>query len=186
MSSNPAYPSGQEQAWQGWQQMLGLPGGAAEIDLRELLRKLWRRRRLIIGTVVLMTALSILVTLQLTPLYRARAYVMIEPRQSQVIEFTSVLSGLPPGTETLNSEIQVVSSRRLAGRVVDFLKLDQDPEFNPKLREESLMGVVVGWIRERKRELFPKDQEEGGTTTLTDPAELERVAVIDRDRKSVV
>lgn len=179
MSSNPAYPSGQDQAWQGWQQVLGLPGGAAEIDLRELLRKLWRRRRLIIGTVILMTALSVLVTLQLTPLYRARAFVMIEPRQSQVIEFTSVLSGLPPGTETLNSEIQVINSRRLAGRVVDFLHLEQDPEFNSSLREQSLMSVVVGWIRDRKRELFPKDPEEGAAADAADPADMERVGVID-------
>ncbi|MDJ0950967.1 MAG: polysaccharide biosynthesis tyrosine autokinase [Alphaproteobacteria bacterium] len=153
-----------------------MQSSGSEIDLREILRKLWRRRRIIIGTVTLLTALSVLVSFQLTPLYKATALVMLEPRESQVIEIDSVLSGLPPGLETMNSEIQVIKSRRLAGRVVDALKLDQDPEFNGALREKTILSLVVGWIRAQKRSLLPPDEE--GVTTSSEKASPEEMARI--------
>jgi uncharacterized protein involved in exopolysaccharide biosynthesis len=98
--------------------LLSLPLAGGEIELREMLRKLWRRRRIIIGTVVILTALALIVTLQMTPIYTSTASVMIEPRTSRVVDVEAVLSGLPPDTETINSEIQILRSRQLATRIV--------------------------------------------------------------------
>ena len=64
------------------------------IDLRELIRKLWRRKGIIIGTAVLLTVLSIIVLFLLTPLYTGETYVLIEPRDSKVVDFEAVLAGL--------------------------------------------------------------------------------------------
>lgn len=122
--------------------LLSLPLAGGEIELREMLRKLWRRRRLIIGTVVTLTVLALIVTLQLTPRYTATASVMLEPRTSRVVDVEAVLSGLPPDTETINSEIQVLRSRQLARRVVERLNLDEDPEFNAALRKPSLWSRI--------------------------------------------
>ena len=84
MSSTPGVTTGHDQSWQNWQQFFSLPSSESEIDLRELLRKLWRRRRIVIGTTLLLTTLSVLVSFQLQPMYRATALVMVEPRESQV------------------------------------------------------------------------------------------------------
>ena len=132
-----------------------------------------------IGTVLLLTSLSVLVSFQLPRSFQATALVMIEPRQSQVVEIESVLSGLPPGAETLNSEIQVIRSRRLADRVIEKLNLEADPEFNPALRDKSLIASAIGWLREQKQNLLPKDEEDDSSVLLqADPEALKRAAIV--------
>ncbi len=105
-----------------------------EVDLRETLRKIWRRKGVIFGTAILLTSLAGIVVFQLTPRYTAETVLMIEPRQSKVIDIKAVLEGLPADTETITSEIEVIRSRGLAGKVIDRLGLDREPEFNETLR----------------------------------------------------
>ena len=80
-------------------------------DLRELLRKLWRRKLAVLGTAVTLTTLAIIVVFQLTPRYTASAAVMIEPRETQVVDIEAVMSGLPRDLATIQSEVEVIRSR---------------------------------------------------------------------------
>ena len=66
--------------------------------------------------------------------YEAAAVVMIETRTARVVDLQSVMSGLSGDDLVVNSEIEVLRSRGLLGRVVDDLELGRDPEFNPALR----------------------------------------------------
>ncbi len=111
-----------------------IPG---EVDLRVLIRMIWRRKGVIFGTVVLLTTLAALVVFQLTPRYSANAVVMIEPRQSQVVDLEAVIEGLPAGSETITSEVEVIRSRGLAEKVITRLGLSREPEFNADLRPPS-------------------------------------------------
>ena len=105
-----------------------------DIDLRELLRKVWRRRGIILGTVTVLTVLAALVIFQLTPRYTASTLVMIGARENQVVDVEAVLSGLSDDDKTIQSEMQVIGSRELAAKVVAKLRLDRKPEFNPALQ----------------------------------------------------
>jgi capsular exopolysaccharide synthesis family protein len=152
----------------------------SEADLKEIIQKIWRRRRIIFGTVLTLTVLAGLITWQLTPIYRSAALVLIEPRRTQVVDFTQVLSGLPTDLETVNSEIQVIQSPHMARRVVEKMKLELDPEFNPVLRQPTLVTTVLEAIGSVLRR--------GGTQpTPEEKAERERSAVVDalRDRIKV-
>ncbi|MGE5146038.1 MAG: GumC family protein [Candidatus Eiseniibacteriota bacterium] len=151
----------------------------SEAELKEILQKIWRRRRIIFGTVLTMLVLAGLVTWQLTPIYTSSALVLVEPRQSQVVNIAQVLSGLPADAETVNSEIQVIKSRHLARRVVEKMKLELDPEFNPTLRQPTLVTTTLGAIQS----IFHRV---GGTAS--DPevaAERERAAVVDNLRSRI-
>src|SRR5690348_13254872 len=75
------------------------------VDLREVGRKLWRRKGAILGIAVSAMVLAVLIIFQLTPIYRATAFVMIDPRQSKVVNLQAVLSGLPSDSETIRSEM---------------------------------------------------------------------------------
>ncbi len=101
------------------------------VELRELLRLLWRRRWLIGGAMLVCIGITVLALTQITPRYTAEAQVMVDPRQANVVDIEQVLSGLPANAETIQSEIQVILSRNLAARVVEQLKLVDNPEFNP-------------------------------------------------------
>lgn len=108
--------------------------GDTEFDLRELLQTLWRRKMVIISTAVLITAVAILTVLQITPQYTASTKIMLETRQSNVVDIESVLSGMSPEMATVLSEVEVIRSTSLINRVVDKLRLVQDPEFNGSLK----------------------------------------------------
>ncbi|WP_327504974.1 polysaccharide biosynthesis tyrosine autokinase [Arenibaculum sp.] len=116
---------------------------AEDIDLRQVLRILDRRKAIILGLLALTTALAGLIAFQLTPRYTAEAIVMLNLRQTKVVDFESVMSGLSPEASVIRSEVDVLTSRAMVGRVVDRLELDGDPEFNADLRKDaSLLDLV--------------------------------------------
>ena len=116
-----------------------------DIDLQEYLRILWRQKRIILMTVIAVMALAIVIILSLTPRYTATVFVEINPRVSQVVDFEAVLSGLPADTETIQTEIRIIQSRKLAQRTIARLELHRSPEFNLALRP---IGVIASWRQE--------------------------------------
>jgi capsular exopolysaccharide synthesis family protein len=114
-----------------------------ETDLRELLRILWRRRWLMTATVAVILAVAFAALSQMTPRYTAVAQVMVDPRQSNVLDVEQVVSGLPANAETIQSEIEVMTSRTLAAKVVTALKLEEKAEFNPATRPAQ--GLAAFW-----------------------------------------
>ena len=110
-----------------------------EIDLGALLGTLWRGK----WVIALITALAILAggvyALRLaTPIYPATAELALKGEQEQVMtDIESVLGGGGASSEKINTEIDVMTSRKILGRLVDRLNLVADPEFNAELREPS-------------------------------------------------
>ncbi|MEW5703924.1 MAG: polysaccharide biosynthesis tyrosine autokinase [Pseudomonadota bacterium] len=111
-------------------------------NLQELLRKLWRRRNVIGGTIALLTLLAGLIVYQVTPRYTAHAHIMIEPRENKIVSIETVMAALPQGLETLNGQIEVIRSRSLARRVIQKSRLDLEPEFNLDLRKPGFLATL--------------------------------------------
>lgn len=136
---------------------LKIPVGEEDFHLRELLRMLWRMRRVILGTIILITAAAAVISFQLTPKYSSTAQVMIEPRENKVLDIQAVVAGLSADSETINSEVEILKSHRLAQRVIAKLELAKDPEFNPALRRptmvQSLIADAKGWLGLKRRGL---------------------------------
>ena len=106
-----------------------LPHEAPEdgFDLRELGRKLWRRKGIILGTSTILTTLAALVIFQLTPRYTAETHIIVDPRQSKVVDVEAVLAGLSVDNDTIRTEIEIIRSRSLARKTIAELGLDSDP-----------------------------------------------------------
>jgi succinoglycan biosynthesis transport protein ExoP len=110
------------------------------IDLGQLFATIWRGKW-IIG---LVTTLAILAGgyyafVAAVPLFRSTAVVMLETKQESIVDLQSVVGGLTGDTSEVNSEVEVLRSRGLIGKVVDRLDLVADPEFNGALRLVSLL-----------------------------------------------
>jgi uncharacterized protein involved in exopolysaccharide biosynthesis/Mrp family chromosome partitioning ATPase len=106
------------------------PPDEAAFTLRDLLRVIRQRQRLIRRVTVAVVAVTAIVLLLLPILYSATAVVLIDQRKNSVADASAVLSNLPTDTASLQNQIQILTSRDLAGEVVDTLHLDRDPEFN--------------------------------------------------------
>src|SRR3546814_13525585 len=113
------------------------PPQLPEIELRELFRKLWRRKGVILGVMATLMALAVVVVGQLTPQYTATADVMVNPRQSHVVDMEAVVTGLPLDQETIQSELEIIRPRALSQRVIEKPELHRVADFNPDLREPT-------------------------------------------------
>lgn len=103
------------------------------LSFSDLLRILKVKGRLITMTTLVVVALVGAVIAMMTPLYEASALVMVDERQNHVLSDVSdptVLSNLPASPSSIDSQVQVLKSEALAGKVVDRLGLVRVPEFN--------------------------------------------------------
>ena len=110
-------------------------------------------RRLLILRVALATVLlGLAVALVLPTVYASSTVVMLDPRKNNVTDLSAVLSPLGNDPASVQNQIQILTSRDLAGNVVDRLKLIDDPEFNPALGRPSmtkLLGDLLSLLNPR-------------------------------------
>jgi len=141
-------------------------GVAGQIDPIEFARMLWRRKwvMLYVGIAVMFVAVIVIGTL--TPRFKSTAYVEINPRVSKVVDFEAVLSGLPADVATMETEIQIIRSRKLAEKTVAKLGLERSPEFNSALRSDQSIAQLI-------LELFGRDTAPETVASTGDAATLE-------------
>ena len=96
-----------------------------EIDLLAYWRILAKRRWLVLSVVGACVALALVVTLMTTPMYRATAVIKIDNVSQQVVQTGE--AGTPFGTDRdfLTTQVGLLSSRSLAERVAEDLRLDR-------------------------------------------------------------
>ncbi|UYN93241.1 MAG: polysaccharide biosynthesis tyrosine autokinase [Enhydrobacter sp.] len=124
------------------------PPESATNELWEWLRLLNRRKALIVSSGLVAVALMALIIAQATPLYKASSRIMLDTRTFKVVNTESALSGV----DTLNlgaiqSELEVIQSEFLIGRVVDRLGLASNPDFNGS-RPPGFLDTTLAPIRE--------------------------------------
>lgn len=116
-----------------------------------------RRRRRFIATAVLASVLAaaVYVFVLATPVYKATSVVILQSREEQVLNLASVMGQLGTTTPEVNSEVEVLKSRTLLGRVVDQLDLTAHPDFNAALRTPGLKARILDHIRTPAAPLSP-------------------------------
>lgn len=130
----------------------GEPFSAFGLSTADLFKILRRRLAFIVGTIVAVTVLGTVITFQLTPQYRAEAVLILDSRKQQIANIQDVVSGLPTDNSALRSELDVLTSRPLAGKVIDKLNLMSNPEFNTALQPPAkLIGPLLFWLSEDKQ-----------------------------------
>src|SRR5665213_389556 len=117
-------------------------------ELWEWLRLLNRRKALIVGSGLIAVVLMALVIAQATPMYKASARIMLDTRTFKVVSTEAALSSV----DTLNigaiqSELEVIQSEFLIGRVVDRLGLASNPDFNGT-RPPGFLDTALAPVRE--------------------------------------
>jgi uncharacterized protein involved in exopolysaccharide biosynthesis len=114
-----------------------------QFDLGEMFRMLRRRRGIILGSIAAVTLAAILVVFTLTPRYTAETALLLDTRKTQIIDMQAVMSSIQTEAAALRSEIDVLRSRELAGKVIDKLGLMGDPNFNEELKEPTGLAALI-------------------------------------------
>lgn len=119
----------------GWQQ--------PTVDLRELVRILRRRWRILAAAPAVLLALSLAYVVVATTRYTATSTVLVDPRRANVVDSTNnqqVLTNFGTDDATIESQTLLIQSVAILQRVVEKLKLTADPEFIP---QPSLLDPIL-------------------------------------------
>src|SRR3979409_2691373 len=105
------------------------------VDLREMARILRRRWKAAAAGPLSLTILALIYVLTATTLYTATSTVLVDPRRTTAIESNQAamsMSNFGTDDATIESETLLIQSIAILQRVVEKLKLAEDPEFVPK------------------------------------------------------
>lgn len=145
------------------------------IDIGALVSTLWRGKYIIAIAIFFAIALAIFYAYFVaTPTYRSTAVVMLNSREEQVVDRGNVIGALGSDGAVIRTEVEILSSRLLLGKVVDELQLTQDPEFNRHIRppgrldifKDFLKGIVLGRTDSPSANAGESKQRESTISTL--------------------
>src|SRR6266436_4340733 len=104
------------------------------VDLREMARILRRRWNVAAAAPIALLAIAVIYVVSTTTLYTATSTVLVDPRRSTAIESNQAamqMSNFGTDDATIESETLLIQSIAILQRVVEKLKLTDDPEFIP-------------------------------------------------------
>lgn len=126
------------------------------IDMDLLRGFLFRQRIVIIATIALALLGGLIVTLVTTPVYRAEATTYVEPDGNTIVEGQDLAPRVASNQvyQYLETLGEVIESRKMAGTVVDALKLYDRPEFfGENIDKSRPEGITDEQWASQKREL---------------------------------
>ena len=118
----------------------------ADANVLGLVSLFWRHRWLLVAGTVVGVAAGVLASRLLEPKYTASTLLMLDPHEARVLNMKAVAQEFAGDTPSIETQIEVLTSRMLAERVIGELDLTADPEFNPP---PSMEGEWAGYARKR-------------------------------------
>ncbi len=119
------------------------------IDLLEYWRVLVKYRWIIFTSILATVALTAIATWRTTPRYQATVRLQIDPTEPNILPFKR--TDVPEMTyalsqEYLRTQFKVLESRTLARRVINKLKLENNPEFSQPAKSSMIGKFSKLWI----------------------------------------
>lgn len=93
------------------------------LSLQDILSILFNGWKIITGITSIFLLFALLYVFIKSPVYRAESLIQITPKSQSSMSMESVLSGGLSESLTIKSEVDILQSRKIIGRVVDTLKL---------------------------------------------------------------
>ena len=102
---------------------------------------IWRRKSIVFSVAAILFVAFLIYLFQLVPRFEAVSTLRVGGPKANVVDIEAVLQSPGQSQSLVVTEIGVINSRQLMGRVVDKLKLLEDPYFNPTLRPVEARSV---------------------------------------------
>ncbi|TCI02603.1 polysaccharide biosynthesis tyrosine autokinase [Corallincola luteus] len=123
------------------------------IDFGAYLKVIGQYKWRIFAFAIMVTIVTALITLSMTPKYRATATLLLEAEQAQAVSIEEIYGLDSTRKEYLQTQYEILKSRRLAEKVIIRLNLAEEPEFLPK--PKSLLVSTINSIKA----MLPIEQE---------------------------
>lgn len=114
-------------------------------EIVQIWRGLLLRKWMILGITALVVALTVFGVLQITPIYRSTATVLIEHNKAKVVGIDEVYGAISTSREYYTTQAEFLKSQDVALRVIRKLALATHPEFDPR---QNPPPAWRQWIRQ--------------------------------------
>ena len=151
-----------------------VPGFNDEIDLRDYLDMLIRRKTALLSVLAIVFLLVALNTFLATPQFKAKGVIRASDQNSTIINFENLESSNLRTIEFQQTQVNLMQSNQLASRIVAKLKLADNPVFNPAVakkdgedKSKSILAGLAGFVRaDQKEEELSILEEDARTEVL--------------------
>jgi capsular exopolysaccharide synthesis family protein len=126
---------GQSPAAHPAQPLPPMPVREDELDLRKYWHVIMKHRWAILGITALVTLISVLFVMRMTPIYTSTATVMIESNKPKVVSIEEIYGSGIGRWEYYQTQFEILKSRELAAKVVERLKLYEHPLYAPAKKQ---------------------------------------------------
>ncbi|MBB4002794.1 GumC family protein [Aurantimonas endophytica] len=152
------------------------------LDPVYIIRSVWASKWLIAFTTVVGIMIAVAVALSTPKQYTATTAILADPRDIKVVANEVTPNGLPSDATLalIESQMAVIYSNDVLGRVVDEADLVSDPEFNGTA--ETTFGSLTAWFNG----LFGDQQQVTTRRRLQTIANFRHATTVSRDPKSFV
>lgn len=119
-----------------------------EPDMRSLGRILWQKRMRVLTVTLCAAGAAFVIVNMITPRYRSEARVLLDSRENVFLraDADKTVDRTTIDPEAVMSQIQVVSSRDLARRVIKSENLGDNPEFDPSRGGLTPLRTILGLL----------------------------------------
>jgi exopolysaccharide transport family protein len=127
--------------------------GRDNVTISEIVRILRRRLVVILATMAVFTLVAVLIVVFARPIYTATSTILIDPRRPNIVNLDNKSQATAQSPQTddaaIESQVLLVQSIAVLRRVVESMKLTEDPEFIPR---RSLLGTLSGLLMSNERQ----------------------------------
>ena len=122
-----------------------------EIDLRDYLWVMYKRRWTIISIATIAVALGIVYTLTSIPIFRATTQILIEKENPNIVDFKELYAVDATTQDFYQTQYKILESKLLATKVIDKLNLRNNTTFNPRLEQKGshISGSIFSFHKNR-------------------------------------
>jgi exopolysaccharide transport family protein len=122
-----------------------------QIDLREYLRILIKRRWVILVVFALVVLAAAITTFTATPIFQATAQIIIEKENPNLVSIEEVMAVDSTGTDYYQTQYKIIESRSVAREVIRRLDLEHSWEFFPPPKD-NFLGRITSEIHTMVRD----------------------------------
>lgn len=148
------------------------------IDMSRYFAALKRRILLILAIVAVISALTYLVTRQMSPVYSATATLLIESKPKSAISIEEIVGVDASKQEYYKTQYEIMRSNQVAERVIEQFRLDLNPEFNGELKQFSVRGTLFRYLYVVRDRLFGAPTEHSGDIDAISQNEQQRRQIL--------
>ncbi|MFV8818159.1 GumC family protein [Haliea sp. E17] len=117
-----------------------------DIDLRHYWSVIDRKKWAILLLASIVSLITLLVTLAITPVYQADATLLIESKETNLVSIEEVYGFDTSARQYYDTQFEILASRPLAERVIERLDLVENPEFASEQEEAEGGGGLARWL----------------------------------------